>query len=367
MRRPADLEPRPGPTPRALVALLLAVGLLHGLLLVRWTSTRADRFGAPAPVLPAMQVRTLAVAPAPAPRRPVDAVPRPVRPTPAEEPARSPQMRAPPAMRALTPPMDEPARPSPPEARPSPPPAAPEHDGDEAPIAAGETAPPVYATRLPGDASLRYRLQRGALSGDAALVWRSDGERYTLDFEARGGAVSGRALIEQHSQGSLDAGGLAPERFADRRRGRGPQSAQFDRAAGAVRFSGPSHTYPAWPGAQDRLGWIVQLAAIQAAAVQQPPDEPLAEVVLFVVGARGGAGWWTFRRIGREPVVLPSGETVQAWHFERRPAVPRDLHVEAWLDPARGFWPVRLRWRPALGGPPLELLLSADPDSQARR
>jgi hypothetical protein len=41
--------------------------------------------------------------------------------------------------------------------------------------------------------------------------------------------------------------------------------------------------------------------------------------------------------------------------------VLRDQRVEAWLDPARGHWPVKLRFTPVLGGPPLELLLEGEP------
>jgi hypothetical protein len=212
--------------------------------------------------------------------------------------------------------------------------------------------PPRYRTQLPGAAELVYRVQRGPLRGEARLQWAPEADRYQLRFEA---LAQGRPLIEQHSQGGLSPQGLLPERFTDKRRGRGPQAALFDREAGRIRFSGRPLELPAWPGAQDRLGWVVQLAGIYAAAV-----EPPAEVRLFVVGARGGAGPWVFRLQGREALTTPQG-LVEALHLRREPEISADQRIEVWLDPARGHWPVRLRFTPIRGGPPFEWWLQAGP------
>ena len=205
---------------------------------------------------------------------------------------------------------------------------------------------------LPEPALLRFELRRGPQRGRAQLLWQPAEDRYTIGFDAQAG---GRPLIEQRSTGRNGPHGLAPELFRDRRRGRSAQEARFDADGQRITFHARAPDLPLWPGAQDRLGWIVQLAGIVAAAAA-PPDE----VQLFVVGARGGAGPWTFVARGAVEVASPLGP-VQALHYERAPAVLRDQRVEAWLDPARGYWPVKLRFTPVLGGPPLELLLEGEP------
>jgi hypothetical protein len=235
-----------------------------------------------------------------------------------------------------------------------------EGDTEAMSLPAGAAPPPLYATQLPAPAVLLYSLQRGALSGQARLSWVPDGERYTLQFDAlahlnAGAARRGHPLIEQRSSGQLDGNGLAPDRYTDRRRNRGLQAAIFQREAGRISFSGPRVDYPAWAGAQDRLGTLVQLAAIYNAAPQPP-----AEVTLFVVGARGGAGLWTFKLLGTEQLATPLG-AIDTLYLRREPERREDLRVEVWLDPSRSHWPVRIRSTPLRGGDPLDLTLAAEP------
>ena len=234
--------------------------------------------------------------------------------------------------------------------------------GPQATDAAGEP-PPVYPTLPPAPAVLRYVLQHGGRAGEAVLTWRPDGPRYLLSFAARldpgpGPGTAPPALIEQASQGGFDAAGLAPERFTDRRRGRGWQAANFQRESGRISFSGPSVEYPVWPGVQDRLSWLVQLVAIQAAATA-----PLAEITLWVVDARGGAEHWRFAAQGDGPVETPWG-WVPARHWQRQPDPPDRLdsqRVDVWLAPGHGFWPVQLRLATLRTGDETLWRLAADP------
>jgi hypothetical protein len=229
--------------------------------------------------------------------------------------------------------------------------------GNAAEAAAAGAAPPVYATRLPAPVLLHYRLRRGVQSGEAVLAWRHDGQRYQLQFDSRAGAAR-QPLIEQHSRGGFDAAGLAPDRFTDRRRGRGERAVNFRRDIGRIGFSGPQVDYPAWPGAQDSLSWLAQLAAIQAGAAVALPL-----VQLFVVDARGGAELWRFAARGEVEVDTPVGR-VLAQHWLRepdRPDRPEGQRVEVWLDPARGHWPVQIRTTVLRTGDMSELLLAAEP------
>ena len=215
--------------------------------------------------------------------------------------------------------------------------------------------PPVYATTVPAPVLLRYRLQSGGQVGEATLDWRHDGQRYALLLDARGSRA--QPLIEQASQGGFDAAGLAPLRFTDRRRGRGQRAANFRRDIGRISFSGPQLDYPAWPGAQDRLSGLAQLAAIQGAA-----PVPLPSITLFVVDAQGG-DWWRWTALGAESLTTPLGPVAaQRWQREPdRPDRPDGQRIEVWLDAARGHWPVQLRFTALRSGDVLELQLAAEP------
>ena len=195
--------------------------------------------------------------------------------------------------------------------------------------------PPLYATRLPPAVTLRYELRRGRLSGSGDLLWRPDGSRYELRLE---GSVVGVNVLTQVSEGALDADGLAPVRFTDQRARRAAVAANFEREAGRIRFSGPSTEVPWQPGVQDRLSWMIQLAAVAAA-----DPALLAEgqrITLRVVGARGDASNWSFRSLGKESLTS-FGTAVDTVHLLREPRSPYDTRVEVWLDPARHHLPIR--------------------------
>lgn len=203
-----------------------------------------------------------------------------------------------------------------------------------APTALGE-APPLYRTLLPPAGTLRYELQRGRLTGSGELLWRPQGARYELSLD---GSVIGLRVLTQVSQGGLAPEGLAPERFTDQRARRPMQAANFRRESGRIAFSAATQEFPLWPGVQDRLSWMLQLAAIVAA---EPARWVAGErIVLQVVGARGDAGVWVFQVGATEEVDSPSGP-VPALHLRREPRQPYDTGVEVWLDPARHHLPVR--------------------------
>lgn len=218
-----------------------------------------------------------------------------------------------------------------------------------------DTPPPVYRTRLPPAFAWHYVVQRGARSGHSDLQFhRTDGD-YQLGWESR---WPGREALGMASRGTIDDAGLAPERFADRRRGRERQAANFDRAGGRITYSGPQVEHGLLAGAQDRLSWMVQLPAI----VDADPAAfaaPGSRVRLQVSGARGDAGVWTFVVQGREDLDLPAGAVRDTLHLVREPRRPYDTRVEVWLDAARHHLAVRVRLTPVPGGEPLEMRLDA--------
>lgn len=340
---------------RALAALVPAVLALHALVL----GLLPLGVGGPWPgdVRRSVQVRQLAVAPVAA--AVVAAAPQAVRPAPPAPPAPvPPPVRAPAAARA--PAVEAAAEVAPPPRAASAPAAvevAPETPQVVAAATVGEPAasatpvpaaapaeggtrpPPVYATRLPPPATLRYDLRRGALGGSGEIHWQPAGARYAAMLQ---GTAFGLTVLNWRSEGGVDDAGLAPERFLDQRRGGRSNAANFQREAGRITYSGPSTEYPLLPGAQDRLSWTVQLAAIVAAdPARFTAGEPIA---MFVTGARGDGDVWSFEVMGRDALDLPAGPVADALKLRRLPRRPYDTLVEVWLDPARAWLPVHMRW-----------------------
>jgi hypothetical protein len=210
---------------------------------------------------------------------------------------------------------------------------------------------PHYRTRLPPPTTLRYELRHGALHGTGELAWQPQGDHYELRLDGRVGALK---ALTQISTGGFDAAGVAPERYTDQRLRRAATAANFQRSAGKITFSGPSTEYPLRAGAQDRLSWMVQLGAILAAEPHRA--ESGAEIAMFVVGARGEAGVWLFRCVGREAVQTGIG-AIDAIKFVREPRDLYDTTVQVWLDPLQHGLPVRATQRSGPDGAGFELRL----------
>lgn len=226
---------------------------------------------------------------------------------------------------------------------------------DAAPAAAldspaAASALPVYPTRMPPPFAFVYTLTRSAAAAEAEveveLRWQPEGGRYVASMEGRGGA---NAPFTWGSVGGFDAAGIAPQRFVDHRRGRGARAVNFQRDAGKVSFSGPQIEHALAPGMQDRLSWMLQLAAIAAA---DPLRVGTAGVAMVVVGVHGDADVWRFEPMGEEAIDLRDGAT-PTLRLLRPPERAFDTRAEVWLDPSRHYLPLRVRL--SNGGETLQL------------
>lgn len=340
---------------RGAAAVVVVAALVHALALSGLEWAWPQREPAPPPAL-AMQVRVLVAAPVeavtdalpPVPTVPqVTQVPQvPATPSRPARPRVAAALRAEPVhVRIAAAPMPAAvvavAAPEPPSALPAP----------------AEDAIPLYPTQMPPAVLMRYQVRRGGLQGTGELRWRPQGERYELDFDARIGPLS---LLAQSSTGGFDAAGIAPLRFTDQRARRPVQAVNFQREAGKVSFSGTGTEFALRAGMQDRLSWMMQLAAIVAA-------EPAlrvagAKVALRVVGAQGDASVWVFGCLGTATAVgtlsdegeaLPGGLLA----YLREPRELYDTTVKVWLDPAHHHLPVRARSKAGPGDPGLALVL----------
>lgn len=346
----------------AALAVVSLVLLLHAAGLSAWTSTAlrpAPTAAAPVPTslqvraLPAPPMATPVVVPEPASvvaAAPVDApaavrvVARPARAVPtaaAERPRTDRAAVADDATAAAAPaaavaePGTELAAAS--AAAPSAEPVAEVVVAEAKTTLVAAAAPPVYPTRLPPSFRSTFRMQRGILSGTGTLDWQLDGEHYRL---ALVGSVAGVDLLSWTSQGGIDHAGVAPERFVTQTRGRNAQATNFQRGAGKITYSASTAEHPLPAGVQDRVSWLVQLAAVVAAEPARW-SAPGTMIRFAVAGTRGDVGLWQFVVLGWQTIETPVGR-IETLALRREAKRPFDTRGEVWLDPQRHHMPVRV-------------------------
>jgi hypothetical protein len=196
---------------------------------------------------------------------------------------------------------------------------------------------------LPPSADLHYELQarqRGfGLKGEAIVTWRAGDGKYAVSAESKVPLLG--TITHDRSSGSVDAFGLAPSEFTEKRMRKDPTTATFDREARALRFSESKQVYPLKGGEQDRVSITWQLAAVARGAGER--FKPGTDWPFFVAGRRD-AETWVFKVIKREKVQTGLGE-VEAVLVSRQPvADKKDQVLEVWLAPQHEWYPVKLRY-----------------------
>ena len=196
---------------------------------------------------------------------------------------------------------------------------------------------------LPPSADLHYELQarqRGfGLKGEAIVTWRTGDGKYAVSAESKVPLLG--TITHDRSSGTIDAFGLAPAEFTEKRMRKDPTTATFDREARALRFSESKQVYPLKGGEQDRVSITWQLAAVARGAGSR--FKPGSEWPFFVAGRRD-AETWVFKVIKREKVQTGLGE-IEAVLVARQPvADKKDQELEVWLAPQHEWYPVKLRY-----------------------
>lgn len=196
---------------------------------------------------------------------------------------------------------------------------------------------------LPPSADLSYRLDakvKGVpLSGESLVSWRTGDGKYSAAQTARA-QILGK-ILDNRSEGTIDAFGLAPAQFREKRFRKSETVARFDRVARTLSFNEPGEQYPLIGGEQDRGSVQWQLAAVARGA----PDKfvPGSEWKFFV-GGRRDAQVWSFKVVGRENVKTGIG-TLNAVHLVKAPpADSREQRVDIWFAPSQEWYPVKLRF-----------------------
>ena len=203
-----------------------------------------------------------------------------------------------------------------------------------------------YAINPAPSADLFYAIkskQNGlSLSGTAKLAWRIQGRQYSIDSQTDA-MLLGRVL-EAGSSGAIDEFGLAPLQSTEKRLRKPLSTTHFDRQDKTIRFTESELAYPLQGGEQDRSSIIWQLIAVARGAPKQ--FKAGSQWQFFVAGQRD-AQTWSFKVVGKETIDTPLGR-LQAIHVLRAPPPDsKEQQLDIWLAPARGWYPVRLRFSEA--------------------
>ncbi len=199
------------------------------------------------------------------------------------------------------------------------------------------------AFELPPSADLHYELQarhRGfSLKGEAIVTWRAGNGQYSVGAESRVPVLG--TITDDRSSGAVDAFGLAPNEFVEKRMRKDPTTATFDRDTRTLRFSESKQAYPLKGGEQDRASITWQLAGVARGAGER--FKPGSEWPFFVAGRRD-AETWVFKVVKREKLRTGLGE-VEAVLVARQPLrEKKDQTLEVWLAPQHEWYPVKLRY-----------------------
>lgn len=335
---------------------VLASLLLHALIL--GLVDRGLEFAGPRADTDEHTIDAALIAP---PAAPVPATPKPVRTAPKPPPRPAPAPAEPPApaaqdviAAAVMPTEVPPPEPAPPADAPP----VPDISAVATPEAAAPTqnppaadqssaAPPPTVTQWPPNGRAHYRVEalQGSLQyhGTSDLDWTASQSHYRIE-QTTGINLLVTTLVLQSStsEGAIDAHGLAPERYTEKRRNRATVATNFNRDTGSpnISFSASSNAVPLTDGVQDRASVVFQLAGMLAS---QTDASALQQYEVQLAGTRD-AQTWRFEAAGSETVTTGMG-SMRAQRYVREPrADSYESRIEIWYAPQTYWYPVRIRY-----------------------
>lgn len=268
------------------------------------------------------------IAPPPPPPSAAPAPPRP--PRPRSEAVPSLPEPAPP------PPEPPPPEPTPPAVESAPPPPPP-------PPVVEESRLPPGANEVPKTGRIAYHTTYTRMRGIRATTfvdWNVDAARGRYELWLR--TVDPAGLLDLKSSGSLQAFGIAPEKYVERVEIANRElRAEFDWTARVASFAGRGAGQPAGflEGVQDPLSLQFHLPLLAQAYPWR--FTPGADVSFQV--ARRGIENYSFRVEAYEPVRI-SDKDVRALKLDRPRGPNATRRIEIWMAPEYQWLPVRLRF-----------------------
>ncbi|WP_367189966.1 DUF3108 domain-containing protein [Burkholderia sp. Ed8] len=339
--QPADIRPShalPRRWLRVAVALVVVL-VLHALAAV-WLMRSRESFTPPPAEIP-VQIELLKP-------RPIERQPAPPAPKPVERPApAAPRVAAPkpaPAPEPVLTSTQTAEHGEPPPAAASAASGVPGASGAQAASAAGagSAATPGPATSgvkfaAPPSGDLQYdTFYNGMQNMIGTIRWRTDGHTYDLSVSM---PVPFVGPFTYRSEGRIDAFGIAPDRYVEKRGKRPEDIAIFNREIRQVVFTRTPNNAPLPDGVQDRFSMLMQLSGL----VRGNPSayKPGVTQQFFVIDNNSGETW-PIAVIGDEQVQTQAG-IIDARHFMRLPRRDGDTRrIDMWLAPSLGWLPARL-------------------------
>ena len=190
---------------------------------------------------------------------------------------------------------------------------------------------------VPPSGDLQYdTFYNGVRNQPGTIHWSSDGKTYDMVVSL---PVPFIGSFTYSSHGHIDAFGLAPDQYIEKRGHRPEDVSVFNRTTRQIVFTRTPASLPLSDGAQDRFSMVMQLASL----VRGNPDayKPGVTRQFFVVDNDSGE-IWPVETIGDETVRTQDGY-VSARHFMRLPRHAGDQRrIDVWLAPSLGWLPARL-------------------------
>lgn len=217
--------------------------------------------------------------------------------------------------------------------------ASPASGAASASASASASAPAETGVRfsVPPSGDLHYNtFYNGVQNQPGTIHWTSDDDGYDMLVTVPLPFVG---TFSYESRGRIDAFGLAPQRYSEKRGRRPEDVTTFDRAGRQIAFSRTNAARALPDGAQDRFSMIMQLASL----VRGAPEAYTPGVTRsFFVADNDSAETWPIETIGDESVQTPDG-FVAARHFMRLPRHEGDRRrIDVWLAPSLGWLPARI-------------------------
>ncbi|QVN11771.1 DUF3108 domain-containing protein [Burkholderia sp. LAS2] len=345
--QPADLRPSHA-LPRRWLRVgvaLVAVLVLHALAGF-WLMRNRESFTPPPSAEIPVQIELLKP-------QPIERQPAPPEPKPVERPA-APKAAAPEAAPPKPAPSHEPVLTSTQTAEHGEPPAAAASAASGASGASGtqaasaasaagaSAATPGPATSgvkfaAPPSGDLQYdTFYNGMQNMIGTIHWRTDGHTYDLSVSM---PVPFVGPFTYRSEGRIDAFGVAPDRYVEKRGKRPEDIAIFNREIRQVVFTRTPNNAPLPDGVQDRFSMLMQLSGLLRG--NPAAYKPGVTQQFFVIDNNSGETW-PITVIGDEQVQTQAG-IVGARHFMRLPRRDGDTRrIDMWLAPSLGWLPARL-------------------------